>query len=319
MSIKKSFEEKLHKTTVFRRVVQFTAFVVINYAIIEMIFTINLLSFEEFLKVQPVQNSPRNPLSKGTGFVEIMFYFIAEGEFPLLLLGIFILLILFTNRFFCGWVCPIGTIQDCLAAVPTGRSKKKVSKDTHQFLLKLKYAIVVILLIVVAPLGITRTTDKEFYKDYRDNLGPVGEKPVSFFSLSEYIFVFFPNMITELYENWEEKFLEPLFTDFWIAFMFFFYLIVIICAVYYPRTYCRYLCPFGAISGAVNEYSFLKLSRSPVKCVGRADCGICERVCPMQIRILDEPFEFFTGGGECIYCLKCKESCPYKAINIKFG
>jgi len=304
LSIKKSFEEKLHKTTVFRRVVQFTAFVVINYAIIEMIFTINLLSFEEFLKVQPVQNSPRNPLSKGTGFVEIMFYFIAEGEFPLLLLGIFILLILFTNRFFCGWVCPIGTIQDCLAAVPTGRSKKKVSKDTHQFLLKLKYAIVVILLIVVAPLGITRTTDKEFYKDYRDSLGPVGEKPVSFFSLSEYIFVFFPNMITELYENWEEKFLEPLFTDFWIAF---------------PRTYCRYLCPFGAISGAINEYSFLKLSRSPVKCVGRADCGICERVCPMQIRILDEPFEFFTGGGECIYCLKCKESCPYKAINIKFG
>jgi len=173
LSIKKSFEEKLHKTTVFRRVVQFTAFVVINYAIIEMIFTINLLSFEEFLKVQPVQNSPRNPLSKGTGFVEIMFYFIAEGEFPLLLLGIFILLILFTNRFFCGWVCPIGTIQDCLAAVPTGRSKKKVSKDTHQFLLKLKYAIVVLLLIVVAPLGFTRTTDKEFYKDYRDNLGPV--------------------------------------------------------------------------------------------------------------------------------------------------
>jgi len=316
---KKSFEEKLHKTTVFRRTVQFIAFIVINYAIIELIFSINLLSFEEFLKIQPVQNSPRNPLSKGAGFVEHLFYFIAQGEFPLLLIGIFILLILFTNRFFCGWICPIGTIQDCLAAVPTSGIKKKVSKDTHQFLLKLKYAIVFLLLIVIAPLGVTKTTDKEFYNEYKDNLGPIAEKPVSFFSLSEYIFVFFPNMVTEIYENWEEKFLEPLFTDFWVAFMFFFYIILIICAVYYPRTYCRYFCPFAAISAVINEYSFLKLSRSPVRCVGRSDCGICEHVCPMQIRILDEPFEFFTGNGECIYCLKCKESCPYNAINIKFG
>jgi len=318
LSVKKSFEQKLHKTTVFRRIVQFTAFIIINYAIIELIFNVNLISFEDFIKVQPVLNSPRNPLSKGAGFVEYLFYFIAQGEFPILLIAIFIILILFTNRFFCGWICPVGTIQDCLASLPT-RGKKKVGKEMHEFLLKIKYLFVILLLVIIVPLGFTKTTDKEFYEDYYENLGTMADAPVSYFSLSEYIFVFFPNIMIEIWENWEEKFLEPLFTEAIIAFMFFFYLIIIICSIYYPRTYCRYFCPFAALAAPVSNYSFLKLTRSPVRCVGRADCGICERVCPKQIRMLDEPFEFFSGEGECNFCLKCKENCPYNAISIKFG
>ncbi len=317
MSIKKTFKVQSHKTTAIRRVVQIIAFTIFNYVIIELIFSINLKSFESFVKVQPFLNTPRNPLSNGAGFVEYLFYFISVGEFPLLLIGLFIILILFTNRFFCGWICPIGTIQDGLASIPS--NKKKIKKETHNTLLKTKYLIIIMLLIVIVPLGLTKTTDRPFYRDYYENLGEIAEKPVGFFSLSEYIFVFFPNLITEIYEGWEENLLMPLFSDFWIFFMFFFYLIIMILAIYYPRVYCRYLCPFGALAAVISDYSFLKLSRSPVRCVGRAECGICERVCPKQIRILDEPFEFFTGDGECNLCLKCKESCPYKAVFVKFG
>jgi ferredoxin len=71
-----------------------------------------------------------------------------------------------------------------------------------------------------------------------------------------------------------------------------------------------------------SRFSFLKFKRNPVKCVGRRECGECESVCPLQIRILDEPFEGFTGNGECNLCGKCKEVCnklPYDAINLKFG
>ena len=78
------------------------------------------------------------------------------------------------------------------------------------------------------------------------------------------------------------------------------------------------MCPFGAIAAAVSDYSFLKLTRSPVRCVGKA-CGICERVCPKQVRMLDEPYESFTGNGECNLCLRCKERCPHNAIGIRFG
>ncbi|MBD3256588.1 MAG: 4Fe-4S binding protein [Candidatus Lokiarchaeota archaeon] len=317
MSLKKTYKAESHKITTIRRIVQITAFIAINYVIIEFIFSVNLKAFEPFIKVLPVLNSPRNPLSNGAGFTEYLFYFITQGVFPFLIIAVFMFVILFTGRFFCGWICPIGTIQDGLTYVPT--DKKKLKIKTNKALSNFKYMIIILLLILIVPLGITKLTDTAFYVDYKENLGDWAEKPIGFFSLSEFIFVFFPNLITAMWENIEVNVFEPLFTDFWVFFTFFFYIIVVILSLYYPRFYCRFICPFAAIAAAISDYSFLKLTRSPVRCVGRTECGICERVCPKQIRILDEPFEFFTGNGECNLCLKCMENCPYDAINIKFG
>jgi len=310
----KDFKIKNHLTTILRHFVQIVAFILINYIILELIFSINLISLERFFKVLPILNSPRNPISSGTGIVEIIFFSITEGIVPIFLLGVFIIVILFTNRFFCGWICPIGAIQDACAAIPTKKRTIKIS--THNSLLKIKYVIIIFLIILLIPLGITYSTNISFHIEFKNNLGDFGDKPLSYFSLSEYIFVFFPDLVKEVFQNAS---LGPLFTNFLVFFISIFYLILIVLSVWYPRVYCRYFCPFAALSSAVSDYSFLKLTRSPVRCVGRTECGICENVCPKQIRILDEPFEFFTGKGECNYCLKCREACPYNAIDIKFG
>ncbi|MFX1411192.1 MAG: 4Fe-4S binding protein [Promethearchaeota archaeon] len=309
---------KNRSITIVRRIVQIVAFLLINYIILEIIFTINLLSLEGVIKFLPVLNSPRNGLSTGAGFLEYILFFIIEGIFPFLLLGILILVLLFTNRFFCGWICPIGTIQDACAAIPTNKKKVKINGGilNHNSLLKIKYAIVILLLIILIPLGLLKAANPDFYADFRANLGDLARKPLGYFSLSEYIFIFFPNIIKEMFKSGS---LAPLFSDLLTFFVFFFYLILITLSIWYPRIYCRYFCPFGAVAATVSKYSFLKLSRSPARCVGRTECGICEKVCPKQIRILEEPFEFFTGRGECNLCLRCKEDCPHKAISIKFG
>jgi len=297
-----------------RRVVQVIAFLLINYIFLELIFSINLLSLNSLIKVLPILNSPMNPISNGAGILEYIFFFITEGIFPLFLIAVLILVLIFTNRVFCGWVCPIGTFQDACAAIPA--EKRKIKTSTHKSLLKIKYVIVIFIIILIIPLGVTKISNNIFYEDYRANLGLLGENPMGYFSLSEYIFVFFPNMISDMILTGS---LAPLFSNLLVFIIFIFYLVVIVLSVWYPRIYCRYICPFGAVASAVGEYSFLKLSRNPVKCVGRTECGICEKVCPKQIRMLDEPFEFFTGKGECNFCLKCKELCPYDAITIKFG
>lgn len=315
MNIKNVLSEiKNRRTTISRHVVQIIAFIIINYVILELIFSINLLSLDAFLKVLPILNSARNPISNGAGILEYIFSFIVEGIFPLLLIAVLVLVLLFTNRIFCGWICPIGAIQDACAAIPT--TKKKLKINTHNSLLKIKYIFVVLIIILVIPLGITATTNYEFYLDYKANLGDFGKKPLGYFSLSEYIFVVFPNMIKDMIVTGS---LQPLFSSLLTFIIFFFYLAIIILSVWYPRVYCRYFCPFAAVASTVSEYSFLKLSRNPVRCVGRTECGICEKVCPKQIRILDEHFEFFTGKGECNFCLKCKEKCPYDAIDMKFS
>lgn len=297
-----------------RRVVQVIAFLLINYVILEIIFSINLLSLDNLIKVLPILNSPRNPISNGAGILEYIFFFITEGIVPLFLIAVLIMVLLFTNRVFCGWICPIGTFQDACSAIPT--KKKSVKTSTHKSLLKIKYVFVIIIIILIIPLGVTKISNNLFYLDYRNNLGALGEKPMGYFSLSEYIFVFFPDLIREMITKGS---LQPLFSNLLIFFIFIFYLVIIVVSIWYPRVYCRYICPFGAVASAVGEYSFLKLSRNPVKCVGRTECGICENVCPKQVRMLDEPFEFFTGRGECNFCLKCQELCPYDAIDIKFG
>ncbi len=314
----KDFKLRNHLITIFRRIIQIIAFLIINYVLLELIFSINLIGLEGILTVFPVLNSPRNPLSNGSGIIEMIFYFFTVGIIPIFLIGVFILIILFTSRFFCGWICPIGTIQDACAAIPT---KKRTIKTTggilnHKSLLKIKYIIVVFVILLVVPLAIAATLNWSFYIDYRTNLGDFGDKPLSYFSLSEFIFVFFPNLIIQVIE---QRSIMPILENPLVFIISIFYIALLVLSVWYPRLYCRYFCPFAAVSSVISEYSFLKLSRSPVKCVGRAECGDCERVCPKQIRILDEPFEFFTGKGECNLCMRCKEVCPYKAIDVKIG
>lgn len=295
-----------------RRIIQIFAFMLVNYVILEIIFPINLISLEEIIKVLPILNSPRNPLSNGSGILEYIFFSMAEGAFPFFLLAVLILVLLFTNRVFCGWICPIGTIQDLCAAIPTKKRKFKIS--THKSLLNIKYILIIITVIIIFPLGITKNANILFYIDFKNQIGEFALQPIGFFSLSEFIFVFFPNFIQNVLLPVK---LDAL--DFGGYLILIFYSLIIILSVWYPRIYCRYICPFAAVSSAITEYSFLKLARNPVKCVGRSECGVCEDICPKQIRILDEPFEFFTGKGECNICLECREKCPHDAILIKFG
>lgn len=314
-STDKTSERSVPYYTLIRFSIQIISFIIINYIILELIFQTDLdFYFEGLVKVLPVQNSPRNSLSNGAGFVEFIIYMISQSVFPFLILGLLILISLLFSRSFCGFLCPIGTIQDVMALA--SKKTRQFSPSTHKYLVNLKYLILVILFGVAMTLGFAKLIDPAFYFDYRYNLGSFPDKPLGYFSLSEYLFVFFPTVIQDIFTSGN---LNSIFVDFATFFLFFFYLVVIIISFYYPRVYCRYICPYGALSAVFSEYSFLKISRNPATCSGRKECGICEKVCPMQIRILDEKFEGFTGRGECIICLKCIEKCPYNALKLKFG
>lgn len=311
---RKNFNIKDKKITIIRHIIQILAFLFFNYALLELIFSINLSAFEGIVKVQPFLSSPRNPLTDGGGIIEYSLFFLIQGIFPLFLIGAFVLITLGTNRFFCGWICPIGAIQDALSLIPI--KEKSIKYSTHQKLLKIKYLIITFLIMIVLSLWISYLANPEFFESYKESVGLLGDKPLAVFSLSEFLFVFLPDVVANVFLSGS---LAPIFSDFWVFFAFFFYLIILILSVLYPRAYCRYICPVGALYARLSRYSFLKLSRNPVKCVGRQECGLCEEVCPKQIRILDEPFEEFSGNGECNLCGKCLEECPYDAIELKFG
>ncbi len=62
------------------------------------------------------------------------------------------------------------------------------------------------------------------------------------------------------------------------------------------RPFCRTFCPLGAIYSLFNRVSVMQMEVEG-KCV---DCDMCVDVCPVDIRIADDP-----NSPACIRCLKC--------------
>ena len=300
-----------------RKVIQIIFFFLINYTALELIFNADFSLLEDLLKVLPFLHSAKSSWTVGAGLLEYSFYTVSEGQFPFFFIAVISLLGLFGGRIFCGWTCPTGFIQDFLYGL--GGENKRFSLQVDKTLKKLKKVILIILIILIIPLAyFVANNQLTQTDDYKNFLGVLANNTLAPISLSEFLFVTFREVIQSIIENIN---LQALFSEgkAWSTILFIIYIIILVVTVFYPRAYCKYMCPYSAVISFSAKYSLVKLQRMPTRCPGRKECGVCERVCPMQIRILDEDFSGFTGNGECTLCLDCLEKCPHDAIKFKFG
>lgn len=70
--------------------------------------------------------------------------------------------------------------------------------------------------------------------------------------------------------------------------------------------WCRYLCPYGALLGALSWLSPFKIHRNASSCI---DCKKCTKVCPANIQVHSARAVF---SDECHACLQCVDACPVK-------
>jgi polyferredoxin len=76
-------------------------------------------------------------------------------------------------------------------------------------------------------------------------------------------------------------------------------------ALLVSRSWCRYLCPLGALLGTINRCSLTRIERRP-HCT---DCGACDDVCTtaaISRGHIDLP--------ACTMCLACVDTCPHQAL-----
>jgi polyferredoxin len=80
--------------------------------------------------------------------------------------------------------------------------------------------------------------------------------------------------------------------------------ILVIASVFVQNFWCRYLCPYGALMGAVSAASPLSIRRDTNLCI---DCGKCFRACPAAL-----PVDRLVSirSAECTGCLECAAACP---------
>jgi polyferredoxin len=76
------------------------------------------------------------------------------------------------------------------------------------------------------------------------------------------------------------------------------------------RAFCKYICPITVFLKPASYFALTRVKVDESKCV---DCGKCERVCPMNVKLRD-PKRSRENGTECILCFECAKACPKKAI-----
>jgi ferredoxin-type protein NapH len=84
---------------------------------------------------------------------------------------------------------------------------------------------------------------------------------------------------------------------------FIIFLAIIMMSTVVYRPFCRFICPFGALSSLFAGRSIFGIRRND-NCV---ECGKCEKVCPPQV--LNQ-----RAGSECYLCWRCIRTCHKDAL-----
>jgi polyferredoxin len=93
--------------------------------------------------------------------------------------------------------------------------------------------------------------------------------------------------------------------------------LVLAASVFLYRPFCRYLCPFGALAGAVGALGLFRL-RVGADCTA---CRLCAKACSagaLTIRKSSVGAESVHRPELCLACMECRKACPRGAMEAGF-
>lgn len=199
--------------------------------------------------------------------------------------GFILLFCVLLGRVVCGFICPVGFLQDILYLIPL--PKLKPLKRVDSGFRYLKYFVLASILILI-PL---------FFVDRYGNPVPIFCK---YICPSGTIFASIPLLLTN------NNLLGQIGILFFIKLGVAIALVILSIVLYRP--FCKYLCPLGAIYGLFNFVSILRLKVDKSRCTS---CMACEKKCPMNVAVLKN-----INSRECIRCGKCVSACKANCIGF---
>ena len=200
--------------------------------------------------------------------------------------GILLLFGTILGRTICGWLCPFGLIQELLHKLPVFKIKKN---RVTRVLSYVKYIILAVFVIAI-PLWYGLNQDIP-YPGFCKYICPAGtlEGAMGLLvnpgnsGLFSMLGIFFTRKVVIL-------------------------LIIVLTCIFCYRSFCRFLCPLGAIYGLFNRFCLVGVKVDAERCSG---CGACVRSCGMDVK--------HVGDHECIHCACCMDVCRQDAISLKAG
>jgi ferredoxin-type protein NapH len=255
-------------------------------------------------------------------FLIVIFSLSIIGIWKGLLLCLIVGATFILGRFFCGWICPFGFYMDLvtwfrrLFKIRHWNIPDSLNNNLH----KLRYLIALTIFILALPPFLIGTAS---FLDVGKFVGLRGP-------FTPYTFLLEP--LETLIIHWVPPFSALLAiggrsfgfpyvgeimaysggTYFGLEISILFVILVLSMSFNVRRFWCRF-CPTGISLAIVNRFKYFKwvpllhLHKAEEKCT---KCGICKRVCPLQVT---EVYEMKGGAVKtsmCTLCLRCVEMCP---------
>jgi polyferredoxin len=293
--------------SIIRNFFELAGFLLLNALVFKYVYP--FINLEPLAVPIPVLISLKSSTSLAAGALDCIQVMFSKPIFPLLPFATVLIVGSVIGRLLCGWLCPIGFIQDLILKIKGNGSK--VNPRTHATLIKLKYVLLSVTFFFSITLALSLQAGESKYKEA---LGPFTKGVFLPIQPETALFANLPRLIQSGTESGLLDFSGPTSAGFLVLLGFALSLLLLIGAYLVPWFWCRYLCPTGALMSIFMRFSFLGMKRDPSKCT---KCGGCVEACPMQIRILDLPWEKFNDP-ECTLCLECVEACPTGALTPKF-
>lgn len=257
------------------------------------------------------------------------FYIFTYPIWMLIMLIVIFVMPILLGRLFCGWMCPFGLYMDLITVA------RKASKIRHRdlpdrlnkFLHSFRYALLLVFLILPIPLLLLEPPQSlELgiilaevlggpFKPMNILVGPVIPLVVPWTS---------PLVVENVYFSY------PYLSDITLyfngiyasIFIVIFVALTLVGSFAIRRVWCRF-CPTGSSLAVVNRFRGFKwapsvhLDKDEEKCT---KCGICKRVCPVQVTEVYEQKGGKIDTSMCLLCLRCVEMCPYEeCLKVKIG
>ena len=262
-----------------------------------------------------------------------VFYMFTYPVWQFVLMAVILLLPLFLGRVFCGWLCPFALYMDAITLIRKAVKVRyrllpdKLNKFLHNFryVLLLVFLLIPVVLYMLDP---PSSFDVSFilamllggpFEPWRILVGPIIPLVVSWEGPLAISGVYFSYpYVQEAILYSQAVFSETIVTV--IAWIF--VALTFVGSFFIRRVWCRF-CPTGASLAVLNRFKgfkwspLLHLDKDEEKCT---KCGICKRVCPVQVTEVYEQKGGKINTSMCMLCTRCVEMCPYEdCLKVKFG
>jgi len=188
------------------------------------------------------------------------------------LLAVTIVTALIFRRSFCGYICPLGALQELFGklgkAIWGKRRRPELPAALDRPARWLKYVV------LVAFTAWTWTTATLVIRPY------------------------------DPWVAWMHLTTAEVWTEFTVGVAVL--VISLLGSIVYERFFCKYLCPMGGFLGTISRFSLFKVRRVESTCI---DCKLCDRACPVNLKVSEVET---VQSPECINCNECVNVCPVK-------